>query len=41
MLVAYRLAGLSALGAHYARVKWRAMRGTGLMLHEALAGNGG
>jgi hypothetical protein len=26
MLVAYRLAGLSALGAHYAGVKWRAMR---------------
>ena len=27
MLVAYRLAGLSALGAHYAGLKWRAMRG--------------
>ena len=27
MLVACRLAGLSALGAHYAGVKWRAMRG--------------
>jgi hypothetical protein len=27
MLVAYRLAGLSALGAHYAGVKWRVMRG--------------
>ena len=26
MLVACRLAGLSALGAHYAGVKWRAMR---------------
>ena len=26
MLVACRLAGLSALGAHYADVKWRAMR---------------
>ena len=26
MLVAYRLAGLSALGAHYAGVKLRAMR---------------
>lgn len=27
LLVAYRLAGLSALGADYAGVKWRAMRG--------------
>jgi hypothetical protein len=27
MLVACRLAGLSALGAHYAGVKWRTMRG--------------
>ena len=27
MLVACRLAGLSALGAHYAGVKWRAIRG--------------
>jgi hypothetical protein len=27
MLVACRLAGLSALGAQYAGVKWRAMRG--------------
>jgi hypothetical protein len=27
MLVACRLAGLSALGAHYAGVKWRAMWG--------------
>ena len=27
MPVACRLAGLSALGAHYAGVKWRAMRG--------------
>ena len=26
MLAACRLAGLSALGAHYAGVKWRAMR---------------
>ena len=26
MLVAFRLACLSALGAHYARVKWRATR---------------
>ena len=29
MLVACRLAGLSALGAHYAGVKWRAMRTRG------------
>ena len=27
MLLARRLAGLPALGAHYAGVKWRAMRG--------------
>jgi hypothetical protein len=29
MLVACRLAGLSELSAHYAGVKWRAMRETG------------
>ena len=27
MLVAYRLAGLSALGLHYVGVRWRATRG--------------
>ena len=32
MLVACRLAGLSALGAHYAGVKGHAMRGGPLLL---------
>ena len=41
MLVAYRLAGLSALGAHYAGVRWRAMWGTGVGSVRSLAGNGG
>jgi hypothetical protein len=41
MLVAYRLAGLSALGAHYGGVKWRAIRATTRPLREGIVGNGG
>ena len=37
MLVAYRLAGLSALGAHYAGVKSRAMRANATLLRGPAA----
>ena len=36
MLVACRLAGLSALEGHYASVKWRAMRGPGVAARSRL-----
>jgi hypothetical protein len=38
MLVACQLAGLSALGAHYAGVKWRAMRADSTLL-QGIVGN--
>ena len=37
MLVACRLAGLSALGLHYAGVRWRAMRGDAALFNGFMA----
>ena len=41
MLVACRLVGLSALGAHYAGVRWRAIRGRTQPLLQGIVGDGG
>ena len=41
MLIACRLAGLSALGAHYAGVKWRANARPTQTAPSVRAGNGG